>query len=493
MRARAPGGSRESGGGDAATAFLFGGDDQAIAKIIGRASSTEEVLDTWRTPEMAFPRQWEERFGAEVMLPILGDTLKRAVQSAGLKPDQISKVLVDSTNPRVNREFLGAAKVKPEQAGDDFSATLGRAGAAHIGLMLAKALDGHMDVDELERGDRVRIVAQEVTVLGDFARYAGIEALEVLPRDPKAKPLRIYYFHHARVGGYYSGRGQAPYEGGWRKPIKDAPRTSPWNPHRINPVLKKVMPHQGTDFGSPTGTPIGASSFGTVSFLGPAGPAGNLVKVMHPGGIETGYAHMSRFAAGLKVGDKVKRMQLLGYVGSTGRSTGPHLHFSAKRNGKFFDPLELKLDALELLPVEERATFLQQKQLLDRALEAIPLPEPPPEEPSAPEPPPDEDQASEERAEEEADEAPEIAFPDAHIKAFDPCARPFAAFAFVLEKSELTALLQIEVAVNARNLIGRGVNRDEAQDQWQDKPFQATRVVFSAAYFSATPASHCRY
>jgi hypothetical protein len=241
---------------------------------------------------------------------------------------------------------------------------------------LSKALDGHMDVDELERGDRLRVVAQEVTVLGEFARYAGIEALEVLPKDSKAKPLRVYYFHHATAAGYYSERGQAPYEGGWRKPVKDAPVTSKYNPTRMHPVLKKVMPHTGTDFGAPAGTPVGASSYGTISFIGPAGPSGNLVKIEHPGGIETGYAHLSRFAEGLGVGDKVKRLQLVGYVGSTGRSTGPHLHFTAKRDGKFFDAETLNLDGLRVLGAEYRAEFEKVRLGYDKLLNAIPLPPP---------------------------------------------------------------------------------------------------------------------
>jgi len=244
-----------------------------------------------------------------------------------------------------------------------------------LAKVVQKALDGHMALDELDRGDVIRLVVQEVTVLGEFTRYAGVEALELIRVDPKKTHVRVYYWDAPNVRGYYDRDGKAPFEGGWRKPIKDAPRTSPWNPHRVNPVLKKVMPHQGTDFGAPTGTPIGSSSFGTVSFLGPAGPAGNLVKVMHPGGIETGYAHLSRFAAGLKVGDKVKRMQLIGYVGSTGRSTGPHLHFSASRDGSFFDPETLNLDGMRTLNAQERDAFKPVMSKYDPMLDGVPMPE----------------------------------------------------------------------------------------------------------------------
>ena len=244
-----------------------------------------------------------------------------------------------------------------------------------LSKVVQRALDGQMALDELDRGDVLKVVVQEVTVLGEFTRYVGVESLELLRVDPKKTHLRIYYWDAPNVRGYYDRDGKAPFEGGWRKPIKDAPRTSPWNPHRVNPVLHKVMPHQGTDFGAPVGTPIGAASFGTVSFVGPAGPAGNLVKVMHPGGIETGYAHMSRFAEGLKVGDKVKRMQILGYVGSTGRSTGPHLHFSASRDGTFFDPETLNLDGMRTLTPEERESFRPIMAKYDGMLDGIAMPE----------------------------------------------------------------------------------------------------------------------
>lgn len=244
-----------------------------------------------------------------------------------------------------------------------------------LSKVVARALDGHMALDELDRGDVLRIVAQEVTVLGEFARYAGVEALELTRVDPKKSRLRIYYCDSPGIRGYYDHDGRAPFEGGWRKPIKDAPRTSPFNPKRMHPVLKKVMPHNGTDFGAPTGTPVGAASFGTITFIGNGGPAGNLVKIMHPGGVETGYAHLSRFAEGLKLGDKVKRLQLIGYVGSTGRSTGPHLHFSASRDGKFFDAETLNLDGMRNLTAAEREAFKPIMGKYDPMLDAIPIPE----------------------------------------------------------------------------------------------------------------------
>jgi hypothetical protein len=252
-----------------------------------------------------------------------------------------------------------------------------------LAKVLAKTLDGHLSLDELSRGDRLRVIAQEVAVLGQFSRYAGIEALELEFQDPSVKPLRVYWFQGPTSRGHYDAGARAPFEGGWRKPIKDAEVTSKFNPKRLHPVLKKVMPHNGTDFGAAVGTPVGASTYGTVSFLGYAGPSGNLVKVEHSNGITTGYAHLSRFAEGLKVGDKVKRLQLVGYVGSTGRSTGPHLHFSAEKADRFFDPETLNLDGMRILPPSERDPFNQVKARYDALLDAISLPEALPPLPSA--------------------------------------------------------------------------------------------------------------
>jgi murein DD-endopeptidase MepM/ murein hydrolase activator NlpD len=259
--------------------------------------------------------------------------------------------------------------------GHNFDASAERAGFdGGLGHVVALALQGHLSMDELERGDTIRLIGQEVTVLGEFARYTGVEALEVRPANPKRDVLRVYYFDDPTLRGYYDATGKSPYEGGWRKPIPGAPVTSPFNPRRMHPILHKIMAHLGTDIGAPLGTPVGASAPGTVSYVGPGGPAGNLLKIMHPNGIETGYAHLSRYVEGIKVGDKVKRMQTIGFVGSTGRSTGPHLHFSAERDGKFFDAETLNLDGMRVLSPEQREQFTAVVAKYNPLLDAIPMP-----------------------------------------------------------------------------------------------------------------------
>lgn len=291
------------------------------------------------------------------------------------KANEAGKLVGQKLDLKVERNQIRRAFVHD---GSSFDGSAVRAGFDEgLAEVAEQAFRGHLGLRELRAGDRLRVIVQEVTVLGEFARYAGIEAIEVV-RTGK-EPQRFYYFPHPEEGGYFDATGRAPYEGGWRKPIPGAPVTSKFNMKRMHPVLKKIMPHTGTDFGAPTGTRIGATAPGTISFIGNGGPSGNLVKVKHDGGYESGYAHLSRFEPGLKVGDPVERLETVGYCGSTGRSTGPHLHFTMKKNGEYIDPESLNLDGLRVLGTAHRSAFAEIRQKYDAVLDAIALPEVPAE------------------------------------------------------------------------------------------------------------------
>ena len=149
----APGGTRESSGGDAAASFVCGPDDEAIAVLRGRASATTEVLDVWRLPEDAFASQWEERFGAEVLAPVLTDVVIRALGDAGTQPSELAAVILDATLPRAVAGLPRALQLKPEQLVDPLAASVGRAGAAHAGLVLARTLD------RAKSGDRILVAS----------------------------------------------------------------------------------------------------------------------------------------------------------------------------------------------------------------------------------------------------------------------------------------------------------------------------------------------
>ena len=288
----------------------------------------------------------------------------------------------------------------------EFTKSYQRAGLEPgLSRVINRAFNGRTSHEAFEEGGVIKLIVVEKTALGAFVKYERIKAIEYRPPDPAKEPMRAYWFEGASTSGYVDHKGRRPSNKGWRTPVPGAPITSHFNPKRMHPVLKRVMPHNGTDYGAPAGTPVYAAFRGTVAAVGYHGASGNLVLIDHPGDIQTGYAHLSKFAANLKIGDKVGTRQLVGYIGSTGRSTGPHLHFSAKKRGKFINPLDLKLDAWRLLPVADRGSFLEQKSALDRALEALPLPEPPAPEPQ-PEPEPDTDTATNAVKTEDDDPAP---------------------------------------------------------------------------------------
>ncbi|MEZ5960116.1 MAG: M23 family metallopeptidase [Hyphomonadaceae bacterium] len=167
---------------------------------------------------------------------------------------------------------------------------------------------------------------------------------------------------------WYDADGKSARRFLMKTPINGARLTSGYGMRR-HPILGYSRMHQGTDFAAPTGTPILAAGDGTVARAGPFSSFGNYVRIRHANGYETAYAHMSRFARGMRVGAQVRQGQVIGYVGTTGRSTGPHLHYEVLRRGRQVNPMSLRVAngrnltgrALELFMIErERINTLRQ-------------------------------------------------------------------------------------------------------------------------------------
>ncbi len=224
----------------------------------------------------------------------------------------------------------------------------------------------------LRDGVVVRLIAAEPHGQGPSGRSEHLLALELRP--PGGQPARYYAFAGQDGSGYFDETGLRSCSTEWQPPLAQLRRTSRFDPHRMHPILHRRMPHEGTDFGAPKGTPVYAAYRGVVTWAGPHGSHGTWVAIAHPDGTETGYAHLSRIALGLKSGDRVRAHQIIGYVGSTGRSTGPHLHFSARKDGKYFDAETLLAHAERGVSAVDRQAFLAAKAEMDRRLDAIPLP-----------------------------------------------------------------------------------------------------------------------
>ena len=174
----------------------------------------------------------------------------------------------------------------------------------------------------------------------------------------------LYYFDNERNKGHYNESGKSVKKALMKTPINGARLSSAFG-MRKHPIDGYNKMHKGTDFAAPMGTPIMASGDGLIVRARWCGGGGNCVKIKHNSTYQTIYAHMKNFARGIRDGIRVKQGQIIGYVGSTGNSTGPHLHYEVVKNGKKINSQKLKLPSGKILKGKERAIFEVQKIKLD--------------------------------------------------------------------------------------------------------------------------------
>ncbi len=182
--------------------------------------------------------------------------------------------------------------------------------------------------------------------------------------------INLYNFKYNNQEEYYDIKGKSITKSLMKTPINGARLSSSFG-MRKHPILGYNKMHRGTDFAAPSGTPIMASGSGTVTRARWCGGGGNCVKIKHNSTYETIYAHMKAFAKGIKEGRKVKQGQIIGYVGSTGLSTGPHLHYEVIVNGKKVNSQKLKLPSGKILKGEERQQFELDRIKIDLKLAEI--------------------------------------------------------------------------------------------------------------------------
>ncbi|MFQ6778421.1 MAG: peptidoglycan DD-metalloendopeptidase family protein [Alphaproteobacteria bacterium] len=171
--------------------------------------------------------------------------------------------------------------------------------------------------------------------------------------------------------GYYDEKGNGAIKSLKRTPINNAKITSSFSNKRKHPVLGFTRAHKGVDFRASTGTPIPAAGAGRVVARGYNSGHGNYVRIRHNGSYETLYAHMSKFVKNVKVGTTVKQGQTIGYVGSTGLSTGPHLHYEIIKDGKHVNPMTVKLPAINNLDDKNKKRFKEYRESVDEGIEYL--------------------------------------------------------------------------------------------------------------------------
>ncbi len=226
-----------------------------------------------------------------------------------------------------------------------------------------------VDFQRLQKGDKYKVVFNEKVVDG---QVVGIDGIETAYFEHLGEPYHAIPFEQNGEVNFFDQEGNSLKKAFLRDPLKFTRISSRYNLNRFHPVQKRYKPHLGTDYAAPRGTEIRSVGDGTVVAAGYTGGNGNYVKIKHNGTYSTQYLHMSKIGKGIKNGARVKQGQVIGYVGSTGLATGPHLCFRFWKHGKQVDWLKEKIPPSEPIAPDNRMAFDRVKMEKLDQLAAIP-------------------------------------------------------------------------------------------------------------------------
>jgi murein DD-endopeptidase MepM/ murein hydrolase activator NlpD len=229
-------------------------------------------------------------------------------------------------------------------------------GTDRLAVSLADVFKYDIDfVNSVRPGDSFVVAYQQQSQDGEFVRDGDILAAEFVNAGRTYRAVR--YVSPDGRADYYTPDGRPVRKAFLRYPVDYARISSGFSAARRHPVLNRVRAHKGIDFAAPSGTPIKAAGAGRVVSRGKSGGYGNVVVLQHRNGVTTLYGHMSRFARGLVVGDRVAQGQVIGYVGMTGLATGPHVHYEYRLNGVHKNPARVTIPKSDPIPENLMADF----------------------------------------------------------------------------------------------------------------------------------------
>ncbi len=246
-------------------------------------------------------------------------------------------------------------RAKGEVESNLYLAALEAGATDRIIFRMAEVLGYAIDFRAIQYGDAFDVVFErEVTRGGDIARTGEIVYLSF---DGRGDPLEYFRFENEEGEvGFFTAEGESARRLLMKVPINGA-RLSGQFGMRFHPILNTARPHNGTDFAAPRGTPIMAAGTGVVERANRFGSFGNYLRIRHANGYKTVYAHLNGFARGVRAGSRVQQGQIVAYVGTTGRSTGPHLHYEVHLNGRPINPMSLNLPEGRKLDESELPLF----------------------------------------------------------------------------------------------------------------------------------------
>jgi murein DD-endopeptidase MepM/ murein hydrolase activator NlpD len=238
-----------------------------------------------------------------------------------------------------------------------------------LGLQLSDIFAWDIDfTTDLRNGDTYKVVVEGLYLDGKFRKYGKVLSAEFVNNGER---YLAYRFEHNGTADYYDAEGKSLRRAFLKAPLSFRHISSGFSQKRFHPILKIYRPHHGLDYAAPAGTPVSAIGDGTVIFTGYRGAYGNLVVVRHPNNYKTYYGHLSRIRKGVRRGKKIAQGDVLGYVGSTGLATGPHLHYEIRIHNRPVNPLLVKLPRGKAVPKAQMADFARLRNEMDKQLASV--------------------------------------------------------------------------------------------------------------------------
>lgn len=343
-----------------------------LAEILKRRGFTDREVHDLREAVKPVYDLGRIRAGQELRLASLADGPWRRLE---YDIDETKYLVVERREDRVEAELKYVpVEFRPAFVSgvieDSLVAALNKAGEQDsLAIDIVERCFG-WDIDfhtDLRKGDTFRVYVEKRFLDGRFAGYRDILAAEFVNEGRVYRAYRFVY-PDTKAADYFDENGGSRRKDFLRSPLKFGRVTSRFTSSRLHPIYKIYRPHYGVDYAAPVGTPVQATADGTVTFAGRDGAAGNTVKMSHRNAYATAYLHLSRFGPGVRKGAALKGGDIVGYVGTTGDSTGPHLDYRIYYHGSPVNPLSHKFKPADPLRREFLAEFRKEVERLGVAL-----------------------------------------------------------------------------------------------------------------------------
>lgn len=341
-------------------------DGQTLSKLFtGLGLSDKAAYDLVQASDSIFPAK-ALRSGRDCFA-YTADTL--GLRYLVYEKDRVNSVVFRCFPPygawNVEKEVVVERKYSDVTINSSLWVDMREAGASPLLILsLSDVYAWTVDFFGLQKGDRFRVVYDERTVDGEVLDIDTIRVAQFI-RDTDT--LACYMFNQGDGGNiYWNEKGESMRKAFLKAPLHFSRISSGFSYARKHPVTRRVQPHTGVDYAAPKGTPVMSIGDGTVLSAKYEGAGGNTVRIRHNSVYTTAYLHLSGFGKGIRSGARVSQGQVIGYVGSTGRSTGPHLDFRVWKNGSPINPLKMQSPPAEPLRSEFRPQFDSLKLELNR-------------------------------------------------------------------------------------------------------------------------------